>query len=287
MSKQVIAITDTDAKGNEIRTEGVAGILKRMDQLSGESLVLSSKGEEQKTLDALKLLAKNNRLSIRFGENGTEIWYIPSRGSIHNASQNSSGKWLKVSDKLSTVIRTSQGAIFKFMPENPKDCIVEVFITDWSPCPAACAVAVHRDHPFVAQAEYLGENFFSGKYVRHPLTGDLLPVWVANWVKPEFGTGAVLVNPAHDRVDLGFGRTVGLPIRFALVPHNFDGSPNTWPLPPVIKTGVTIKTGFYDGHSHYDAMEEYFKKLQSYDLAERYNDIQVGSRIISYSSPHL
>jgi len=41
-------------------------------------------------------------------------------------------------------------------------------------------------------------------------------------VRPDFGSGAVLVNPAHDPADLAFGRAVGLPIRFGLAPADFD-----------------------------------------------------------------
>jgi hypothetical protein len=108
------------------------------------------------------------------------------------------------------------------------------------------------------------------------LTGDLLPVWVAGWVRPDFGTGAVLVNPAHDATDLAFGRAVGLPIRFALVPPGFDGSPPTWLAPPVVKTGLTLRTGPYDGLSVGEAMERYFAVLEERGLARRARDVQAG-----------
>ncbi|KIZ14371.1 hypothetical protein SNA_35320 [Streptomyces natalensis ATCC 27448] len=70
---------------------------------------------------------------------------------------------------------------------------------------------------------------FTGRYCRHPLTGDLLPVWTASWVAPEFGTGAVLVNPGHDATDLAFAREVGLPVRFALLPAGREEAPEHWP----------------------------------------------------------
>jgi leucyl-tRNA synthetase len=108
------------------------------------------------------------------------------------------------------------------------------------------------------------------------LTGDLLPVWVADWVRPDFGTGAVLVNPAHDATDLAFARSVGLPIRFALVPESYDGSPATWPDPPVVKTGQTVRTGPYDGLAADAASGRYFEVLAARGLASSYRDLQAG-----------
>src|SRR6185436_7309525 len=108
------------------------------------------------------------------------------------------------------------------------------------------------------------------------LTGDLLPVWVADWVRPDFGTGAVVVNPAHDPTDLAFGRRVGLPIRFGLVPAGYDSSPATWPQPPIVKTGQSIRTGFWDGLPAAEAADRYFQVLTERGLAERHRDVQAG-----------
>jgi leucyl-tRNA synthetase len=226
--------------------------------------------------DALELLMKRRRLSLHHNTE-VNVRYIPSREaklSVINAF--SSKNWPdKIQNSHCKAFRTTNGAIFRF-PAEDSDESLEVFITDWSPCPAAGAVAIHKDHPFIAEIQKKEGSFFSGKFVRHPLTGDLLPVWVADWVKPEFGTGAVLVNPAHDFTDLQFGRKVGLPIRFGLVPETFTGKPETWPTPPVIKTGKTIKTGLFDGLSVSDAIVKYFDTLQDYGLAERCIDYDAG-----------
>jgi hypothetical protein len=180
-----------------------------------------------------------------------------------------------VQKKQAAAFRASQGALFHF-PQETGEGSLAVFITDWSPCPAACAVAIHRAHPFAADLDKPAGSGFTGRYVRHPLTGDLLPVWVADWVRPDFGTGAVLVNPAHDPTDLAFARAVGLPIRFALVPAGYDGSPATWPAPPVVKTGQSVRTGPYDGLPAEAAAARYFEVLAARGLAEPYRDLQAG-----------
>ncbi|MDH5823374.1 leucine--tRNA ligase [Luteimonas sp. RD2P54] len=52
----------------------------------------------------------------------------------------------------------------------------------------------------------------------HPLTGERIPVWVANFVLMGYGTGAVMAVPGHDQRDWEFARTYGLPIRMVVVP---------------------------------------------------------------------
>ncbi len=53
---------------------------------------------------------------------------------------------------------------------------------------------------------------FTGRYVSHPLTGDRIPVWVADYVLPGYGTGAIMAVPAHDERDYGFANTHDLPV---------------------------------------------------------------------------
>lgn len=49
--------------------------------------------------------------------------------------------------------------------------------------------------------------------MQHPLTGELLPVWVANYVLMNYGEGAVMAVPAHDERDFEFASKYGLPIK--------------------------------------------------------------------------
>lgn len=186
-------------------------------------------------------------------------------------------------------LRTSEGAIFRFPLEADPSTHLDVFITDWSPSPAGCALAVHRDHPILRRAPEPPRRdagtAFAGLYVRHPLTGDLLPVWVADWVKPDFGTGAVLVNPAHDSVDLAFGRRIGLPIRFALDEQPDSDAPDSWQTPPVIQRGRTVKTGLHDGLDVATARQRYFDVLAARELAYAHTDAKMPSQDIAWLEP--
>ncbi len=59
---------------------------------------------------------------------------------------------------------------------------------------------------------------FTGAYCVHPLTGESVPVWVADYVIGSYGTGAVMAVPAHDTRDFAFARTYGLPIKEVIKP---------------------------------------------------------------------
>ncbi len=65
---------------------------------------------------------------------------------------------------------------------------------------------------------------FTGSYAIHPLTGERVPVWVADYVLMEYGVGAIMAVPAHDERDLTFAHTMGLPVRPVVMPAQSDVS---------------------------------------------------------------
>jgi leucyl-tRNA synthetase len=64
------------------------------------------------------------------------------------------------------------------------------------------------------------EGVFTGFYAENPLTGDRIPVWVANFILMEYGTGAVMAVPAHDQRDYEFAKKYGLQIQVVIVPDD-------------------------------------------------------------------
>lgn len=201
--------------------------------------------------------------------------YAPSRAARDRVAAELDGAWpTQVANRHRKAFRRAAGALFRLPLEGGDGPPVEVFITDWSPCPAACAVAVHPAHPLGRELGDGEDAAFTGQFCRHPLTGDLLPVWTAAWVKPEFGTGAVLVNPAHDAADLAFARRAGLPVRFALAPAD---DPQAWQDPPVVRSGVAVRTGPTDGLSVDEARAAYFDAIAARGLAEPYVDHGTGA----------
>lgn len=59
---------------------------------------------------------------------------------------------------------------------------------------------------------------FTGAYARNPATGHRIPVWIADYVLAEYGTGAIMAVPAHDQRDYEFAREFSLPVVSVIVP---------------------------------------------------------------------
>jgi leucyl-tRNA synthetase len=84
-----------------------------------------------------------------------------------------------------------------------------------------------------------------GAQVRHPASGELIPLWIADYVLADYGSGAVMGVPAHDHRDFLFARQHDLPIRQVIVPEGADPSAfagGAWTEP-----GVLIHSGALDG----------------------------------------
>ena len=62
------------------------------------------------------------------------------------------------------------------------------------------------------------EGFFTGRYARNPFTDERIPIWIANFVLGEYGTGAVMAVPAHDQRDFEFAAKYNLPMRVVVRP---------------------------------------------------------------------
>ena len=90
-----------------------------------------------------------------------------------------------------------------------------------------------------------------GASVRNPASGELIPIWIADYVLAEYGTGAVMGVPAHDQRDFVFARQYELPVKQVVIPegsdeHAFAGG--AWTAP-----GVLIHSGPFDGLGSTDA----------------------------------
>jgi leucyl-tRNA synthetase len=98
---------------------------------------------------------------------------------------------------------------------------------------------------------------FIGSYARNPATGEAIPIWIADYVLMEYGTGAIMAVPAHDARDFEFATQFKLPIRRVV---QVEGEP----LPSVSEEGVLVNSGTFDGLS----AREGGKKIVAW-LAER------------------
>ena len=119
------------------------------------------------------------------------------------------------------ILTTRQDTVFgaTFMSLAPESPLVERLITGR---PQATAVRefvarVSRQDKAVRTAvEREKEGIFTGAYAVNPFTKTRIPIWVANFVLYEYGTGAIMAVPAHDQRDFEFAKKYGIPIRLVI-----------------------------------------------------------------------
>ncbi|MGE0593501.1 MAG: leucine--tRNA ligase [Vicinamibacterales bacterium] len=122
-------------------------------------------------------------------------------------------------DVFTTRVDTIYGAtLVVIAPEHP----LVARLADESPDPAAFRAEVQafrlQDKAARMSGEVEKQGFDTGARVVNPFTGESIPVWVANFVLGEYGTGAVMAVPAHDQRDFEFATRYGLPIRRVIQP---------------------------------------------------------------------
>ncbi len=94
------------------------------------------------------------------------------------------------------------------------------------------------------------EGMFIGRYVIHPLTGKEVPVYIANFVLMDYGTGAVMAVPAHDTRDFAFAKKYNIPIVRVIKPKDHEAEL------PFIDDGVLVDSGDFSGLPNQQAMHE-------------------------------
>jgi len=122
-------------------------------------------------------------------------------------------------------------------------------IAEKNPAAAAFAAGCKKGGVSAADIE-TGEKlgFNTGLTVAHPFApGKTLPVWIANFVLMDYGTGAIFGCPAHDQRDLDFARKYGLPVQPVVLPPG--GDPLTFSVGDEAYTGpgLMINSDFLDG----------------------------------------
>ncbi len=124
----------------------------------------------------------------------------------------------------------------------------------------------------MAKMEKLGMN--TGYIAAHPLTGEAIPVWVANFVLMEYGSGAVMSVPAHDQRDYEFAKKYGLPIKQVVAPAaDSEQDCDIAEAAYVSKNGVLTNSGDFDGLN----FDEAFKQI-----AEALGDKNLGETQVNY-----
>jgi leucyl-tRNA synthetase len=99
------------------------------------------------------------------------------------------------------------------------------------------------------------EGVFSGAYCQNPFTGEQIPVYLANFVLMEYGTGAVMAVPAHDQRDFEFALKYRLPIRVVIQPRGKHFVPEEL-TEAYVDDGTMVNSGPFSGLSNTDGKEK-------------------------------
>jgi len=106
---------------------------------------------------------------------------------------------------------------------------------------------------------------FLGVHAVNPVNGERIPVWTADYVLADYGTGAIMAVPAHDQRDLDFARTFGLPVRVVVD----TGQPD--PADTGVATsgdGVHVNSGSIDGTGKDDGIAAIVERLVAEGVGE-------------------
>ena len=110
----------------------------------------------------------------------------------------------------------------------------------------------------------------TGLAVRHPLTGQAVPVWVGNYVLMSYGDGAVMGVPAHDERDFAFAKKYGLPIQPVIAVEGETFSSDAWAEWYADKQrGRCIDSGPLDGLPYQAAVDKVAELLAAQGLGEK------------------
>ncbi|HFR4115930.1 TPA: leucine--tRNA ligase [Yersinia enterocolitica] len=122
----------------------------------------------------------------------------------------------------------------------------------------------------VAEAEMATmekKGMATGLYAIHPLTGEKLPIWAANFVLMDYGTGAVMAVPGHDARDWEFATKYNLPIKPVILAA--DGSEPDLSQEAMTEKGILFNSGEFDGLNYEDGFNAIADKLVALGVGQR------------------
>jgi len=203
-------------------------------------------------------------------------------------------------------IGRSEGTTFSFALKDKPDQSIEVFTTRVDTVFGVTYMVLAPDQPLVAQLvkgtehEAAAEEFrnrvarqkdeqrdgdakdipkeglFTGAYCINPMTDEDVPIWLANYVVSDYGSGAVMAVPAHDQRDWEFAKAYGLPIKVVIAPPDEPGDEDFDMLVDdgaYVEPGVLVNSDDFSGTPSVEAKT----KIAEYMEAEG-----IGQRTVNY-----
>ncbi|MBI3585108.1 MAG: leucine--tRNA ligase [Nitrospinae bacterium] len=187
------------------------------------------------------------------------------------------------SDKAIKIFTTRQDTIFgaTFMCMSPEHPLVSELVkgTGQEDAVKKFIEEISREDKRMRSAEETEKKgVFTGRYAINPMNKEKIPIWLANFVLIEYGTGAIMSVPAHDQRDFEFAKKYNLPIRIVIVPE-------IPPHPPLEKGGWgDLKEAFTGEGSLINSRQ--FNGLNSREALDKIGDYlrdnKIGKKTVNY-----
>ena len=113
----------------------------------------------------------------------------------------------------------------------------------------------------------------TGQFAINPYSGELVPIWVANYVLMDYGTGAIMSVPGHDTRDFEFAKKYAIPVRQVIAPACATAEEPE--LPYLAEDGVLVNSGDFSGLT----CDVAIKKLQEIAVEKRFGEAKVTYRL--------
>jgi len=180
---------------------------------------------------------------------------------------------LENSDEAITVFTTRPDTLYgaTFMSIAPENPLAVQLSRDTAHAAAVrefVARVLKQDKTVRSSDDLVKEGVFTGAYCINPVTFRRMPVYVANFVLMEYGTGAVMAVPAHDQRDFDFARTYGLDVQVVIQPEGERLDPEAV-TEAYVDDGILVNSGRFSGMHNREAMQQITDFLAAQGLGRR------------------
>ena len=193
-------------------------------------------------------------------------------------------------------IGKSHGAIIRFPLAGHNEEVIEVFTTRQDTVFGATFLCFAPEHPMVKkmikglpqEKEVLKfiehtlkmdnfmrtadltakEGVFTGSYCINPVTQEKIPIFVANFVLYEYGTGAIMAVPTHDQRDFEFAKKYDLPLRVVISPEGTELKAETM-TEAYVDEGILVNSAPFNGKRNLEALDSIAEYLESKGLGHK------------------
>ncbi|MBW2027660.1 MAG: leucine--tRNA ligase [Deltaproteobacteria bacterium] len=204
-------------------------------------------------------------------------------------------------------IGKSYGAIIRF-PMEGSDEVIEVYTTRQDTVFGATFLCFAPEHPmlreiikgrpeekevldfiertlkvdsYIRTADFtIKEGVFAGRYCINPATGEKIPIYVANFVLFDYGTGAIMAVPTHDQRDFEFAKKYNLPLRVVIQPPDRELSEETM-TEAYEGEGVLVNSPPFNGQANLKALDSIAEYLESKGMGYKTENFKIRDWNIS------